>query len=368
MPRNTDRFDAWIHETFPVDAAGLGLFRMAYAAFALFIIAPGHDAYTNLVALAELPDAMFAPPPGPMQLFRGFPPVIVAEGILLLLNLALAALLIGYRTRLASISTAVLFLLVYGFSYSLGKINHNLLFVLVPIVMAGSGWGGDLSYDAQFHDRREPRAWPLMLLAVIVGFAMFTSGFAKLLGGWLDLSTQAAYGHLLKHFFVRGRVDLLAPYAVGLESRTLWEVFDYATVLFELGFLLSISSARSFRWFVAAAVVFHFGIMLILNISFHFNLIVYAAFADWPTMGRWVREYLPSIQLPRAMALSFAVLLGTATYLLGSPLIWLDQIIPLRSDLLAREVLTMIAGMSVIVYLGIREAILGLYRANRRGR
>src|SRR5690606_37735322 len=124
MPRNTDRFDAWIHETFLVDAAGLGLFRMAYAAFALFIIAPGHGAYTNLVALAELPDAMFAPPPGPMHLCSGFPPVIVAEGILPLLSLALAALLIGYRTRLAAISSAVLFLLVYLFSFSLGKINH----------------------------------------------------------------------------------------------------------------------------------------------------------------------------------------------------------------------------------------------------
>lgn len=364
MQLSVTRFDAWIHETFRVDATGLALYRIAYAAFALFVIAPGHDYYTDLVAFTSLPDAMFAPPPGPMALFTGFPPTWLGYGILLLLNLSLAGLLFGYRTRTTSLATGLLFLILYGFSYSLGKINHNILFVLVPIIMTGSGWGGALSYDALYRNRREAGSWPLTLLAVIIGFAMFTAGFAKLIGGWLDPSTQASYGHLLKHFYVRGRADLLAPYAVGTESGIMWETFDYATVLFELAFIAAVARARSMRLFVAAAVVFHFGIMMMLNISFHFNLIAYAAFADWSRMGRIVRRRLPSIEPAvtlRAAIPTAAALLGVVLFSAGSPLLWLDRLVPIPSDLMAREVLVLIVAMALIVYVGIRDGILWLY-------
>lgn len=364
MQLTVARFDAWIHDTFQVDATGLALYRIAYAAFALFVIAPGHDSYTDLVAFASLPDAMFAPPPGPMALFTGFPPVWLAYGVLLLLNLSLAGLLVGFRTRTASLATGLLFLLIYGFSYSVGKINHNILFVLVPIVMAGSGWGGALSYDALYRNRRLARSWPLTLLAVIIAFAMFTAGFAKLLGGWLDPSTQASYGHLLKHFYVRGRADLLAPYAVGTDNGIMWETFDYATVLFELAFIAAVTKARSMRLFVAVAVAFHFGIMMMLNISFHFNLIAYAAFANWTMMGRIVRRHLPTIDPTRTMRAALpatAAILGFVLFAAGSPLLWLDWLVPMQSDLLAREVLILIVATSLVVYVGIRDGILWLY-------
>lgn len=360
-----NRFDSWIHGTFRADPTGLALYRIAYAAFALFVVAPGHDVYTDLVALASLPDAMFAPPPGPMAIFDGFPSEIAAHTILVLLNVALAGLLLGVRTRAMSITTGILFLLVYGFSYSLGKINHNILFVAVPFVMAFSGWGAALSYDARRGGKRTVAAWPIMLLAAIVGFAMFTAGFAKVLGGWLDPTTHASYGHLLKHYFVRGRTDLAAPFAIGAESGVLWEVFDYATVLFELSFVVALTKARTIRLFAALAVVFHFGIMIVLNISFHFNLIVYAAFADWNTMGRMVRDRLPepgTRSVPRGVLLAGALVLGLTFYAAGSPLVLLDRAVALRSDLLAREVLVMIAAMSLVVYVGIRDGILWLHR------
>lgn len=364
MRLSSTRFDAWIHDTFRVDETGLALYRIAYAGFALFVIAPGHDSYTDLVSFAGLPDAMFAPPPGPMALFTGFPPTWLAYGILLLLNLSLAGLLVGYRTRTAALATGLLFLVVYGFSYSLGKINHNILFVLVPIIMAGSGWGGALSYDALYRIRREARSWPLTLLAVIIAFAMFTAGFAKLLGGWLDPSTQASYGHLLKHFHVRGRTDLLAPYAVNMDSGFVWEALDYLTVLFELAFIAAVARARSIRLFVALAVVFHFGIMMALNISFHFNLIAYAAFADWTKMGRIVRRRLPTIEPTRTIQVALpaaAAFLGFVFFAAGSPLLWLDWLVPIQSDLLAREVLILIIATTLVVYVGIRDGILWLY-------
>lgn len=380
------RIDNWIHGSFRPSATGLGAYRIFYAAFALLVVAPGHDAYASLAGFVGLPPSMFTPPPGPMQLFSGFPRRFTAESIHLLLNLSLAALLLGYRTRISSIVTGVLFLVLFGFSYSIGKINHNILFVLVPIVMSASGWGSALSLDAlrravvaeRNPETPEPSlepgavSWPLMLLGLIVGFAIFTAGFAKILGGWLDPTTHAAYGHVLKNVFVRGRGALLAPVIVGIESGVIWEIFDYLTVFFEVGFLAACAHRRSLRLFAGLAVLFHFGVMMTMNIAFAFNLAVYAAFVDWDRIagalnrGRTTSP-LASVQILgdgregsplRADLLGFlAVLsLGAAFYLVGSPLLWLDRIFVLDSDLSAREVLVVTTGAVLVLIFGLRRS------------
>lgn len=351
------RLDAWIHDTHCVSPEGLALYRIVFTSFALLVIAPGHDAYVNLLPLTSLPSSMFAAPPGPMSLLRGFPPAEIAVAIHVLLNFSLAALLFGFRTRIASVATGLLFLIVFGFSYSLGKINHTILFALLPLLMSFSGWGAAFSYDALCGRRQPTASWPLTLLALLVGFAMFTAGFAKVLGGWLDPSTHAAYGHLVKHYFVRGRTDLLASAAVGFESGIFWETVDFVTVLFEIGFLFAILRAGTTRLFAGGAVLFHFGVMLTLNISFVFNVIVYAAFINW----RAFVEALPSFDIParhrpamRPWAIAAVVLCAAYFYTFGSPLLALDDRFALASDLTAHEVLILALATGIVLLVGIR--------------
>lgn len=375
--------DRWMYESFRTSANGLAAYRILFASFALLIIAPGHDVYASLSGFAGLPASMFAPPPGPMRLFSGFPPPLVADGIHLLLNISLVALLLGYRTRWSSVLAGVLFLILYGFSYSLGKINHNLLFVLVPIVMSFSGWGAALSVDARrrrSHGETESAAtasWPLPLLGLLLGFAMFTAGFAKILGGWLDPSTHAAYGHILKHVFVRGRSALLATAAVEMESGLLWECVDYMTVFFEAGFLAACLHQRSLRLFAGGAVLFHFGVMMSMNIAFAFNLIVYAAFVDWDGIldgfvrsirrlggGRWEqRAELDrdlaerNRRLARVLGVPAVLIGGWVFYTFGSPLLWLDRIFVLDSDLTAREVVVVTSAAVLVVVVALRRGV-----------
>lgn len=356
------RFDRWIFTSFPVTPEGLGLYRIAFAAFALFIATPGHSPLVDFTAAASLPAAFFRPPPGPMMLFTDFPPPFVIHAIGLLLTVSLVALLLGYRTRLASVATSVLLLIGYGFAFSAGKINHVMLFTLLPLVMAASNWGAAYSLDAQRGaTARTVHAWPLTMMALLVGFAMFTAGFSKLLGGWLDPTTQATQHHFVKHFFVRGRQDLLAPLFASVDHPFFWEALDVATVLFEVGFLAAAFYPVATRLFAACAVLFHFSTMMMLNISFLVHLPVYAAFIDWSRIGQTltVDPGMFFARLDRHRPLTLLVSGGAAglLYALGSPLMAINRFAPLASDLTALEVATLSTATAMILIYAVRRLL-----------
>lgn len=345
--RLSQRFDRWIFESFAVTPEGLGLYRIFFAAFALLFLTPGHSPLVDFAAAAALPEAFFLPPPGPMMLFSDFPPASVMHGVELLLTASLVALLLGYRTRLASVLAGALLLIGYGFAFSVGKINHVILFALLPLVMVASNWGAGYSMDALRTARpaRRVHAWPLTMMALLVGFAMFTAGFSKLLGGWLDPTTQATQGHFVKHFFVRERQDLLAPIFASVEHPFFWEALDVATVAFEVGFLVAAFFPAATRLFAACAVLFHFSTMVMLNISFIFHLPVYAVFVDGARIDRALPVDLGAVfahlDLHRGLTLMGAGAAAGLLYAFGSPLMTLNRLLPLASDLTAVEVLVL---------------------------
>src|SRR5690625_5725460 len=70
--------------------------------------------------------------------------------------------------------------------------------------MAFTNWGAAYSVDScrQNSSDQTAESWPLTLLALLIGFMMFTAGVPKILGGWLDPSTQAVQGHLFNQYFL----------------------------------------------------------------------------------------------------------------------------------------------------------------------
>lgn len=343
----------WLFDTFTASPEGVGLYRILYASFVLFVFTPGHAELLDFSFVGTLPNAFFLPPPGPLMLLPGTPPVWLLDALHLLLTGSLVALLVGYRTRWASWAVFGLLLTGYGFAFSVGKVNHVMLFVLLPLVMSLTNWGAAYSMDAQAN--RTPRivqTWPLALLALLVGFAMFTAGFSKFIGGWLDPTTQATQGHFVKQFFARGRQDFLAPWLLQVDSVVFWEFLDWGTVLFEMGFLAAIVRRYTMRGFVAAAIGFHLGTLLMLNIAFVFNYIVYAAFINWTSLAMRLRagrvRLLHGAVSPRLMLLVGGVAtLGLWTY--GSPLLWGDSSAGLTSDLTWAEVgSAVVAGLVVL--------------------
>jgi len=285
----SQKFHNWIFNSYAPTSEGLALYRIFAALLFLFFLIPNFSYYEYLGAF---PDDFYTPPPGPMMLFDSFPSVLFLQTMHVLLIVSWIAVLLGFKTRWSSIFAGLSMLILQGFIFSIGKVNHEILLAVTPLLMAFSNWGASFSIDQKLGTTTyKTEGWPLVLLALFIGFMMFTAGLPKILGGWLDPATQATKGHLLNQHFVRGRQELLSSYAVNLDINFIWVLLDWATVIFEIGFLIAVFKAGWTRLFVSFAVLFHFSTMLILNIAFLPNFLAYAAFIKWDKVYVVVTEF-----------------------------------------------------------------------------
>lgn len=157
-----------------------------------------------------------------------------------------------------------------------------ILWAILPLVMAFSNWGSNLSLDAEKSmNTKKSENWPISFMALFVGFAFFTSGFAKIYGGWLSTDGAATWQYFINVFYKTGRTDLLANYFTQLDNLYLWESLDWFVVCFETLFLPAVFFPKIFRFFCLLGVIFHFGVFLILNISFSIHIIVFLLFINW---------------------------------------------------------------------------------------
>jgi len=298
-----DRFSKWIFDSYHPTAKGLALYRIFTALMFLIFLMPDATYYSDM---ADFPDEFFSPPPGPMMFFSEFPSAWFFYTIHVLLALSWVGVLLGYKTRFCSLAAAGFMLLLMGFIFSIGKVNHQMLLVLVPGFMAFSNWGATYSIDSSNSDIKvKAEGWPIVLLALFIGFMMFTAGFAKILGGWLNFDTFATEGHLLNQYFVRGRTELLSGFMVRPQMPWMWGLLDWATVMFEVGFLVAVLRSGWTRLFVCFAVLFHFSTMLTLNIAFLVNFPAYAAFLPWDKIQRYLKTRLSSFKITDSLPLAF---------------------------------------------------------------
>lgn len=278
--RLVDTFDRWV-DSGPLTSADLGIYRIVYALCALFTV-------PNIGWLPQFPDFMFQPPPGPLQLFSGFPSYQVLVVLEVLRSVALVLLGLGLWTRYASIATVLLLVVTYGLTFCLGKVDHTILIVLAPLVLAFANWGDRFSLDA-LRGTVEPapqRQWPLRLLALLIGWGFFTAALTKALTGWLSFSSQAARGYFVLGYLTEGRTHWLADWVATHDFSAAWEVLDWLTVIFEMAILLALPWWRAFRTMLAVAAVFHLGVLLIMNIDFSHAVVAYGAFVSWASVAR----------------------------------------------------------------------------------
>tara|TARA_R100001143_G_scaffold63545_1_gene71660 strand:+ start:74739 stop:75857 length:1119 start_codon:yes stop_codon:yes gene_type:complete len=355
------RFNRWIFHSFPVTEEGLGLMRIVLSIFLLFFLIPG-EGIDHFSFLSNLPSDFYAAPPGPMMLIDQFPSFTI---LVILHSACIAAvflMLIGYRTKTVSIVAGISILLLQGVIFSIGKINHEILIASVPIIMAFSNWGAAYSFDSRREEKLihvKSESWPLTFIAVLIGFMMFTAGFPKILGGWLDFTTQATEGHLLNQYYVRGRQDLLAGAAVNFHSTFFWELLDWGTVLFEIGFLFALFKREWVKFFLSIAVLFHFSTMITLNIAFLPNFLAYAIFLNWDgILSDWQRWYQKitggSGKLFKQK--SVIVLAMLLIFLFGAlKMISMSDQYLNQSDLRIYEVVIVGGAAFYVIYLGIKN-------------
>lgn len=274
----------WIFEEYRISEESLGVSRVL-AAVALLVMM-----YPRYTWLAGFPSSFFVPTPGLGMFFTGLPPWWLLWLILTAAITLTLALLVGWHTRAAGLALAAVSLVGNTFEYSLGKINHDdLLLVVVLITMSFSGWERRYSVDARRGARRPPAAgWPLAMLALLVGFAMFSAGLPKAMAGWLDPTTQSAQAHLLRNYHILERSTWLGRLALDHVPAVGWEVLDWTTVVLEMSFLPAALSRRAMLTVCGIAVFLHAAIYLTMDIAFWGNVVTYAMFVDWSrVVARW---------------------------------------------------------------------------------
>lgn len=273
-----NRFDAWTDDG-PFTARDLGLARIIYSLL-LLVTTPA------LRATSDMPAVTWHPPFGPLRLLDAPPPPAVTTAIAVALSAGLVMLLLGVFTTWASLVVGVGYLLNDGIGNSYGFVAHYILVAVVPLTCCWAGWGRRYSVDALLRRGRDTRTdedvpqWPLRLLALCIGAGFLTAAVPKILAGWLDPSTQAAYGHIVKGTINRGPQHL-AQSAADLHAPLFWELTDWATVALEASVIISVLSWRWFQGVLVALMSFHLGIAFTLNIAFAANVLTYVPFVLW---------------------------------------------------------------------------------------
>nr|WP_297427039.1 DCC1-like thiol-disulfide oxidoreductase family protein [uncultured Actinotalea sp.] len=280
-----DRVDAWIHGG-AFTRTSLARYRIVYSVIVLLTL-------PDFSWVAAFPDSLYKPPIGPFMLADGFPPEGLLQGLEAIVAICFVAMLLGWHTRTASFLAVVASIVGFGFTYSLGKIDHDILIVIVPAFMALAGWGDRLSLDAvRRRGAGRPEApeaaehWPLRMFALVVGLAFITAALPKIRGGWLDPTSQAIQGRQLRHYYTSGADGQLAGLVLEITDPVVWELLDIATILLEAGMILAVLSWAGTRFGFAVASLFHLGVWLVMDIAFYMNVVAYGFVVTW---DRWPR-------------------------------------------------------------------------------
>ena len=302
--------DRIIFKTFNLSDESLGIYRISYS---LFILIAGVPTFSWI---HNFPAAFYNPPLVSLgALFSKFPPYWFLLFLSLSICLLTILLLFGYKTRAVSILLGVSILVGKSFSYSFGKINHDIFLWLIPLIMAFSNWGRTFSIDSKKNNLNRNfygNSWPVTLLALILCLAMFSAGLPKILSGWLQFSSQAVRGHFLSSYYQNGRHSFLAHFFLNLNSAFVWEFFDYAAVIFELTFLFALIRPNVFRSFIFCAIIFHVLNLLILNIPFSSNCILYLVFIDWNMVIGFFKKHKILTYLSRLINIKNMVIVSAA--------------------------------------------------------
>ena len=337
------RFDKMIFAPGYVTLESLGLFRIVYALFFLLILTPNDHRW----AWGTFPDSFFVPPLGPMIIFGGFPNPAFFNLVAFVLIFALVLVLFGLYTKASTLTVVGALLILRGFEYSFGKINHDIHFVLLPLLMVFAGWGRTYSLDS-VRAQRKPNAerrpytdssWAAALMALLMGVLFATAGLSKAGGDWLAPSSHAVQTIAIG-YHVQGNDGLLTRFMIDSVTHGIfWEALDYATVIFEAGFLFAWLNRTSLRLFLCVAVIFHFGNMLLLDLPFTSTLIIYGLFVPWdrlysrhlqPTIAHLKVKLTPHLT-GLAVVLPTALLAAAFLFFFDSPLGFVFSRLPLTN-------------------------------------
>ena len=180
----------------------------------------------------------------------------------------------------------IVILVKTGFLYSLGKIDHSILWTLLPFFMAYTDSGCKLAIYPDQNSNIHKMS--ISILAICFVFGFFTAGYEKALN-WVDINTSTSgfMRWFYDGYFTLGRDKLLASSVLNFPW-WLTEIFDYVAVIFELsGVLFLFHSRKTWLIYLLATCFFHLMNTLFLNIAYKSHIAVLGVWLISPFLKRF---------------------------------------------------------------------------------
>ncbi|WP_326981028.1 hypothetical protein VUJ46_12095 [Chryseobacterium sp. MYb264] len=245
--------------------------------FSLFLLWMG---VSDASWINNIPNSAMHPPISMLSFADTIPPVAFFFFTKYLMYGCLLFILIGLRPRLFAVLYMLTYIITSNYAYSFGKINHDFIYTLPILIMSFSPWNCSYSFFKEPKTENDilSKSWPVFLVSMIFSFGMFTAGFAKIKGGWLNPDLQYTQIFLYQYRYGIGWNALLSDYFVKITSKIFWEFLDYFTVIFETLFIIAFIRPKFFRIMLLLALFFHLNVLFMLNISFVYSIGLYSLF------------------------------------------------------------------------------------------
>lgn len=300
--RATNRIiDRWLTERQPHARQSLGIFRILYSVFYLWILS-----FQHARMLAGLPSDSRSR----IVLVLWFPfdaPPLVFGVLEMFLVAALVLLLFGWQTRLATAAVLV-FGAVLEALLSVGDKENGTVFVtfFIPgfMLLAGCPWGDAYSLDAarrpgQHNDGNGDSGHYVIpgraALALLV--TLFVSaGISKVAGDGVWLRHPKLMAHFMLYHNIESVLMGLPPNPHApliAQTPAIHVPIHFSVLLFEVSFLLALFSPRLRQFYLAGALLFQTINSLWFVVTFTPLIITYCLFVDWESLKR---RFLPERQ------------------------------------------------------------------------
>ena len=254
----------------------LELFTKVYVLFSLFFLGIGDMFGSSFQLFYNIPNFFFNPPLSIARLFTGFPDFKTGLILDIVLHILYGCVFFNVRPGINLFLIFCLNYIVNALGVSFGKIDHNVISLILPLVLS-------TGYLIKENSIRHV-GFIKGIYAFLIGFAFLTAGLPKLFSGaWLNIWDHAVKGIVVNYTVYSNPLsELLAFNQIIFNLHGIfWELADYFVVLFELLFVIASFSQKSFRYFLFFACLFHFGTFIFLKIGFFHHFFCYLLFLSW---------------------------------------------------------------------------------------
>nr|WP_299170281.1 hypothetical protein [uncultured Allomuricauda sp.] len=262
-----------------IETNGLAIFRIFYGISLLLYFIPSWR------WIGKMPQGFFQPPILSIAgISNGFPPPYFFSCLDLLIIIFVVFITIGFYTRWSFLMAFLISCIGFSYAFSFGKIDHTkTLFIFSLLVLGFTNIGTQyaLRKDKPLPDRYQK--WALNTLGIIIVFGFFTAGLAKLVR-WIDfdLTTNGFLSWFFPKYYMYNRQELFANLVFSIPY-PVFEIADYTVAILEVfAFTFLLLGRRMWMVFLILLCLFHLGNMLILNIEFTYNFLVYGIFLISP--------------------------------------------------------------------------------------